>query len=66
MKALRNRVSEEKLFKESRSDTCNCKKTKCKKKYCECFLQGKKCTAKCNCDDCLNGKDESLKYTTRR
>ena len=34
---------------------CNCKKSKCLKKYCECFQLGIKCTAKCKCLACLNG-----------
>lgn len=28
---------------------CNCKKTSCSKKYCECFFTGVKCTYLCNC-----------------
>jgi hypothetical protein len=31
---------------------CNCKKSNCKKKYCECFKFGAKCTSLCKCDDC--------------
>jgi len=31
---------------------CHCKKTNCKKKYCECFKFGAKCTALCKCDSC--------------
>jgi hypothetical protein len=34
---------------------CNCKKTQCQKKYCECYNAGRKCTDKCKCEDCLNG-----------
>ena len=34
---------------------CNCKKSKCLKKYCECFQLGLKCTPKCKCVACLNG-----------
>jgi len=36
---------------------CNCKKSKCLKKYCECFQLGIKCTAKCKCLACLNGNN---------
>ena len=32
---------------------CNCTKTKCIKKYCECFAKNKLCT-NCNCQDCMN------------
>lgn len=33
---------------------CRCKKSKCLKKYCECFLNGIACTAHCRCVDCSN------------
>ncbi|CAK86795.1 unnamed protein product (macronuclear) [Paramecium tetraurelia] len=33
---------------------CNCKKSGCQKKYCECFLSGLACTHLCRCDGCLN------------
>mgnify|MGYP000847501787 FL=1 len=29
-------------------------KSHCKKKYCDCFAQGLKCTNKCICMDCHN------------
>lgn len=32
---------------------CNCTKTRCKKKYCECFANNKLCKD-CNCINCLN------------
>lgn len=33
---------------------CNCKKTSCTKKYCECFLTGVKCSYLCSCENCMN------------
>lgn len=33
---------------------CNCQKSKCLKKYCECFQQGTKCSEFCLCKDCQN------------
>lgn len=33
---------------------CNCKKSKCLKKYCECFSGGKTCGETCNCFQCSN------------
>jgi hypothetical protein len=33
---------------------CNCTKSNCTKKYCECFKAGKKCTDSCRCWDCDN------------
>lgn len=33
---------------------CNCKKSQCLKKYCECFAAQVGCTALCNCRDCSN------------
>lgn len=34
--------------------TCNCTKSNCMKKYCECFKFGSKCSASCNCTGCNN------------
>lgn len=34
--------------------SCNCKKTKCVKKYCDCYTSGSFCTSFCKCDNCLN------------
>ena len=33
---------------------CTCKKSKCNKKYCECYSAGVKCTQFCECKDCHN------------
>lgn len=38
---------------------CNCKKTGCQKRYCECFSANTKCTALCKCSECLNFCPES-------
>jgi hypothetical protein len=46
--------------------SCNCKKSKCLKLYCECFANGEYCI-NCNCQDCSNvigneeEKDEAFK-----
>ena len=42
---------------------CTCNKSKCNKKYCECFSKGEKCNEKvCSCLDCLNKINGSKKY----
>ena len=33
---------------------CNCKRSGCRKKYCECFLNGIGCSALCCCEMCKN------------
>ncbi|KAF9613228.1 hypothetical protein IFM89_006329 [Coptis chinensis] len=33
---------------------CNCKKSMCLKKYCECFQSGVGCSAGCRCEGCKN------------
>ena len=33
---------------------CNCKKTNCSKKYCECFFTGVACSYLCSCENCMN------------
>ena len=34
--------------------SCNCKKSKCLKLYCDCFAYGLGCSPSCNCQDCSN------------
>mmetsp|Transcript_3930 Transcript_3930/g.9555 ORF Transcript_3930/g.9555 Transcript_3930/m.9555 type:complete len:564 (-) Transcript_3930:143-1834(-) len=38
---------------------CNCKNSKCMKKYCECYQAGVSCSDKCKCVGCSNGKPGS-------
>ena len=33
---------------------CTCKKIRCNKKYCECYLKGRVCDSHCKCIGCLN------------
>ena len=37
-----------------KSWTCTCKNSNCTKNYCDCFQNGKSCTSKCRCVNCLN------------
>ncbi|KAL5662494.1 hypothetical protein ACJX0J_029619, partial [Zea mays] len=41
---------------------CNCKKSSCLKKYCDCYQDGTGCSLFCRCDDCQNpfGKNEGI------
>lgn len=42
--------------------TCNCKKSKCLKLYCECFQRRIYCNDDCKCMECLNtGRTEDLR-----
>ena len=38
---------------------CRCTRSKCLKRYCECFREGMSCTADCECRDCHNGRYSS-------
>jgi hypothetical protein len=38
---------------------CRCKKSKCSKKYCECYQNGLQCTSLCRCVDCSNHSTHS-------
>jgi hypothetical protein len=33
---------------------CRCKKSHCRKGYCECFTNNKPCTERCGCEECEN------------
>lgn len=35
---------------------CSCKKSRCLKKYCECFSRGELCRPMCSCSNCKNYK----------
>jgi len=35
---------------------CHCKKSRCLKRYCDCFREDLKCIAACVCVDCQNGR----------
>ena len=49
-------------FKKDKS-CCSCTKTKCIKKYCECFANNKLCID-CHCQNCMN-KSKSYNYTQK-
>ncbi|CEP03965.1 unnamed protein product (mitochondrion) [Plasmodiophora brassicae] len=34
---------------------CNCRQSRCQKRYCECFQAGRPCTDRCRCQHCMNG-----------
>lgn len=36
---------------------CKCKRTNCRKKYCECYNAGVKCSYLCVCEDCQNKEE---------
>lgn len=44
---------------------CNCRKSGCSKKYCECFRNGRRCVEKCTCFECKNMKEGHLKTEER-
>ena len=36
---------------------CRCKRSRCLRKYCECYGVGLKCGENCICEDCQNGNE---------
>ena len=44
------------LQKESKTNGCNCSKSNCLKKYCECYKAGLLCNSSCRCRICDNVK----------
>jgi hypothetical protein len=51
---------------------CNCKKSRCLKLYCDCFVKGIPCAKECNCLNCLNTeahvkeRQEAMRVTLER
>ncbi|KAE9034518.1 hypothetical protein PR003_g10086 [Phytophthora rubi] len=41
---------------------CRCKKSKCLKKYCECFQNGIACTSHCRCMECSNHSESTTAH----
>ncbi|CAD8098873.1 unnamed protein product [Paramecium sonneborni] len=56
---IQEQNSNKDLQKETKKG-CNCKKSECKKKYCECYSINQKCTDLCKCENCLNKEQEQL------
>ncbi|GMI34154.1 hypothetical protein TrCOL_g13131 [Triparma columacea] len=55
LNAFTNKVTKaEKRASMTTSTGCNCRKSLCLKKYCECFFTGMLCTSECKCVNCEN------------
>lgn len=42
---------------------CRCTRTRCLKRYCECFAAGAWCGPKCSCSNCLNNEESAMMMT---
>ncbi|CAK80559.1 unnamed protein product (macronuclear) [Paramecium tetraurelia] len=48
------RKHDDDLFDKDTVWGCQCRKSQCKKNYCECFIRNKKCSSLCKCNNCEN------------
>jgi hypothetical protein len=49
---------------QTKTVTCNCRRSKCLKKYCDCLAQNKLCSKQCRCKHCENHENSAnlMKY----
>lgn len=45
---------------------CNCKRSGCNKRYCDCFAAGIGCSKLCQCIDCMNGDKKKVKLAEKQ
>ena len=48
-------------IKKTNNRGCNCKRSKCQKKYCDCYLENCFCSSNCKCENCSNVDPETVK-----
>ena len=58
------KLDEVEIKEPQKKTTCNCKKSKCLKLYCECFAAGGTCSKDCNCESCHNNEEHSEERQT--
>lgn len=62
----RNPKAIQKINATKRSWTCNCINSNCSKKYCDCYHNGRFCTSKCKCVNCLNKNNGINNYYNQK
>ena len=54
LRRIKKPLRSPRVYTRYKKTSCHCKRTRCIKRYCECFSKGFPCSSNCGCKDCGN------------